>query len=832
MVGVPSFAEVAIVFVQFVAGLSGGQMPIGIPPQPEMPVMSQVAPEECVAYMSFAGTATPDANATNQTERFMAEPQVQAFVKSIDKTIQQAINKKNDDPQNATAAYALVKQVITSPWCVFIKEVQINPPKPGSPRPPQRPLTINAGAMLCLGDAKEKAAFEKNLQTILKEAGILEKTTTVTIDGNPYHRLPLPQGTPLTWGIVPWAGGKYMLLIGVGDGAIEGILQRAKTPAPAWLTKMKKDLPIQRRATVTYVNLEAIKKSVLPLAAKENHMPVERIEMILDSFGLGNLKSLQSSTGLDETGMVELTRLETKGPLQGLAAAVVGSSLTAEDLAMVPADANVVGAIKLDSKKLYTAIRTAVGNIEPRAGMELEMQARHLARATGSDNFEELLGSFGETWVIYNSPSEGGPLLTGLTLSVEVTDTFPKTQAALENLMMGIGKNKPRAPKLAKKQYKGTEVCYLKIQERLFPFVPTWCVKDGHLFVSLTPQNICAIIDRDPTAFRSIATAPEVTKALAQKPAPTALMYGDPKPAVQVIYPVLPYVANTLTSGLRRYEDIDIDSFDMPGLSTVLPYAKPTIRTLRRTDSGIECESHSTLPGLAASSSTLPMAAVALAPATVSARTAAHRTRSMNHMKMIMLAMHNYASARKHFPTAYTVDKDGKPLLSWRVYILPYIEQVNLYEQFHLDEPWDSPHNKKLIPMMPDCLRSPMSKAGPGKTTYLTIRTDKSIFPGKEKVSIRNITDGTSHTIAVVEANDENAVIWTKPDDYVPDEKNPTKGLEGVYKNIFLAAFADGSVHSLPMGDKTTFKALTTRNGGEAVNVYKYEQRRRPASRF
>src|SRR5438309_10601168 len=79
----------------------------------------------------------------------------------------------------------------------------------------------------------------------------------------------------------------------------------------------------------------------------------------------------------------------------------------------------------------------------------------------------------------------------------------------------------------------------------------------------------------------------------------------------------------------------------------------------------------------------------------------AQRMRSANSLKQILLAFHNFHDASGKFPTAASYSKDGKPLLSWRVQILPFIEQTNLYNEFHVDEPWDSEHNKKLIPRMP-----------------------------------------------------------------------------------------------------------------------------------
>src|SRR5262245_822885 len=106
-------------------------------------------------------------------------------------------------------------------------------------------------------------------------------------------------------------------------------------------------------------------------------------------------------------------------------------------------------------------------------------------------------------------------------------------------------------------------------------------------------------------------------------------------------------------------------------------------------------------------------------PAVAKARIAGNSSRSANNLKQIMLAFHNYHDLYNGMPSAAICDKNGKPLLSWRVAILPLIEQDNLYKQFKLDEPWDSEHNKKLIPMMPKIYAVPnVSKPGDTDTYY------------------------------------------------------------------------------------------------------------------
>jgi hypothetical protein len=209
-----------------------------------------------------------------------------------------------------------------------------------------------------------------------------------------------------------------------------------------------------------------------------------------------------------------------------------------------------------------------------------------------------------------------------------------------------------------------------------------------------------------------------------------------------------------------------------------------------------------------------------VSPLIVRVREAATRMQSSNNLKQIALAMHNYHSTYNKFPPAFSVDKDDKPLLSWRVHILPYIEQEGLYKEFHLDEPWDSEHNKKLIPRMPRIYQS--SKKLPevlGVTTYLTPRAKETAFPGKDAIAIKDISDGTSNTILLVDVDDDHAVIWTEPDDLKIDPKKPHTGLGNRNGEGFLIAFADGSVHFLKKDISVkNLWAMFTIAGGEVVS--------------
>ena len=215
-----------------------------------------------------------------------------------------------------------------------------------------------------------------------------------------------------------------------------------------------------------------------------------------------------------------------------------------------------------------------------------------------------------------------------------------------------------------------------------------------------------------------------------------------------------------------------------------------------------------------------PVLIALLLPAVQKTREAASRTQVMNHFRQIGIAMHSYADANRHFPTPASADKNGKALLSWRVAVLPYLEQNELYRKFKLDEPWDSEHNKKLIPLMPKLFENPSAPAEPGMTRFQVVVGGKKgasalFLDPLEKVRFVQITDGTSNTIMVVE--NEKAVPWTKPEDAALDANG---GPPRLFRHPagFMVLFADGSVRVLPATVRPeTLKALVTRDAGDAV---------------
>jgi hypothetical protein len=214
-----------------------------------------------------------------------------------------------------------------------------------------------------------------------------------------------------------------------------------------------------------------------------------------------------------------------------------------------------------------------------------------------------------------------------------------------------------------------------------------------------------------------------------------------------------------------------------------------------------------------------------LVPALGKARESAARSERVNNLKYLALAMFNYHDAKGSFPPAAIYDAHGKPLLSWRVALLPYLEHQGemqaLYQEFHLDEPWDSEHNRPLIAKMPKVFATSGALASGGRTTLVVPMGEETAFHGAEGTKLADIKDGGSKTILIVEAVPERAVVWTKPEDWEIDLKNPLRGVKqdgGAAGGVFAAAFCDGHVQVLSDDiDPKTLAGLLTIAGGENV---------------
>jgi type II secretory pathway pseudopilin PulG len=197
------------------------------------------------------------------------------------------------------------------------------------------------------------------------------------------------------------------------------------------------------------------------------------------------------------------------------------------------------------------------------------------------------------------------------------------------------------------------------------------------------------------------------------------------------------------------------------------------------------------------------LVAVLLPARRTGVREAARRMQCSNHLKQIGRALQNYHDDYRSFPPAYFADAEGKPIHSWRVLILPYMEQKSLYDKYSFSEPWDGPNNSKLHSEVLQVYGCPSRTGRPrSETSYVAVRGTQTAWPNEKAITYDGITDGTSNTILVVEMVN-SGIHWMEPRDLdfsqMPMTVNPEHGpgMSSPHPNVALAVFADGHTAAL-----------------------------------
>ncbi|HZL90296.1 MAG TPA: DUF1559 domain-containing protein [Pirellulaceae bacterium] len=805
--------------------VGGVGIPLGMPPEKEDPNLAFVAPEKCLLYATWSGMAKPDASSKNHTEQLLAEPELARFAKALEESLVKVTAQfgQSEDPRLKKAAEMVPlwsRSILTRPTAIFVTKLA---PKDNS-------VDVEAG-LIVKADA-DAAKMAQLLAVLLAagEPGEASPLKDVTIGGRKFHQLPPdPQAlpVPMTFG----ADAQYFYL-SLGEGVIDKMQARlAAKKTPAWLTKVRENLPVERRASLSFVDVKTIRETLLPLAGPQ-------AEPIVAALGLNQIQTLEAVTGLDGEGIVSKSLVSIDGQSRGLLTLLEGPGIKAANLKHIPSDAMFATSVSIDAAKTFDTIDGLVRELGgPFAARQWEESLRGLEDASGIRLKEELLSAVGPTWTISMSAADGW--FTGAVATVDVKDKA-KLVAAQEKI---IALAKQQAGEFGgqvevkKSTENGQEVHYVSVAGGFMPFQPAWCITDKQLVVSFFPQTVRAILSRGP-AEKSLADLPEVAAALAGEGNVVAVTYYDAQRWFESSYPyvqmLLPMMQAGMSEGFRELGSGGpppqiFDAAMLPSARSIHRHLRPGVTVVRRTPRGLESTTRQTLP-TANVGATAPVAVALLLPAVQAARESARRMQSQNNLRQIGIAVHNHHDVWRALPASHSLTKDGKPGLSWRVHILPYVEQQPLYDQFHLDEPWDSEHNKALIAKMPDVYKSPTSRAGEGKTVYLGVKGKNAAFvppadsdKGKTNppgISLAAVVDGTSNTIMVVEAGDEKAAVWTKPDDFEPDDKDPLKGLVNPGGRGFNAAFCDGAVRLITKAvDAKTLKRLFQRNDGEPVEI-------------
>jgi hypothetical protein len=370
---------------------------------------------------------------------------------------------------------------------------------------------------------------------------------------------------------------------------------------PDWWSKIREQLPVERRSIVTYVNLRLIKGILSPPVAGKK----AEIDAVFETLGLSNASALIEVWGLEGEDFANKTLLVLDGKPRGLLRLVSDNPLQPDDLAVIPRDAAFAAAFRLDAQQALDIVLSSVEQIRPEFRKEATAAIDKFEHAVGIDLRHGMLNFMGDTWCVYNSPSENGLVFTGLTAVTPLRDSAG--MIAPYGRLMAVAKQWASAKKAGPSQSDADPADFSSPRLEQFSFAgsevyclncgvvaPAWCMTKGEMVFSLSPQNIKAYLTRGG-GHESISRLPPVAQLVSGDSRPALMAYGDSPRVFELLYPWLMMYGPAITAGLRT-SNPEADLSLMPSGAAISRHLGPSVAVLRRTEHGIEFVSRGTIP--------------------------------------------------------------------------------------------------------------------------------------------------------------------------------------------------------------------------------------------
>lgn len=771
----------------------------------QSPLRYRAAPESCLLFSSWEGFGSLDPN-RSESEKWLNQKEMILFGQKVEKAIFQAIDfhlskEKMDSglpKMAATAGGHLLVSFVKKPGSFYIEEFQ-----------PDKKIPARFGAHIDLGDRFElmNGLLKGIAKELAKEPGV--RVSSASAGGQSFYKLELDQfPIPMYWNL-----SEGHLHVVSDPKVLEAWNERSRTPVPSWLRSIQKDFPNGHINSISFVNFQKLLRDT-------QHRIPEDVKAGAKKLGLDQLKDLVITTALNKEGTIVEGRLGFQSPDVPMIGFLPKVGWKEDELARVRKSQHLVAGAKVDFRKLMDFINLA-SEVSGQSNVMKDMFED--ASRQGFD-LESLGESIGPGILIHGNLSLI-PMMS-VAISVDINDP-EKFQVQYDKVLNDIQKaaevsdDLPEAsrPEIVKRNGYTMASIVSPGGGRLY-----FSQNGERLAISGSSRLVAKVLKNKP-AKEKITDLTFMKNVFGNKfkkrGSPFAITSFDSVPGVKTALPGL----QVLMPLDQPIPGTDIALRDIPSADTIVNGWKPTVSAFYRTEKGLEFTSQMTAPTFSPGVTVGFMTGLLL-PAVQQARDAARRVASMNNVKQQLLALHMYHDTYRTFPTQYSLGKDGKPLLSWRVHILQFTDFA-LYEKFRLNEPWDSQHNKELIAEMPDYYADPRFATEDGKTVYLGVtgKAGSFVVPSKESKNrgnrLRDFVDGTSNTVSIVQVDPEHAVIWTAPEDFNYSRKGEKEKLQWGRYSTKIVGLADGSTRSFNHKlSWETFKKMFTIDGRDIFEFY------------
>ena len=729
-------------------------------------------------------------------------------------------------------------------------------PGPGGPPIPFGTIVFHKGANL-----------EEPLSAFVKQAAEGEiEFATKTVEGRKVTSGMVP-GAPIELGWWKEAG---HLVVAIGADAVNKSIAVAdgKTPNltanPLW--KKYTDGAEFEVTTVSWLDLGSIRKQFgeMPIPIPDPDVDILTANKVLQKLGLDGLGAIAARSGYKGRAMWSETTVESPGEKKGLLAFADQKPITLNDLPPLPFATNGFFACSVDwSKAFDTTVQIAkdVASLgPPDAAAQVEGVLAFLPQMLQFDPKEELLDSLGNVVCIYGDPRQTYlGIGAGLAISVKDADQLRKTLDVVAGTLVETIAD-PNALSIRGTNKHGRKIVTFEIGGGFMN--PAYAVDDEWLVIGLMPQSVEAFLLRldnkrqgNHIGLANWKPTRSYQQAFDELPKEfVSISVMDPRKSYRALLGAAPWLMGFVQGGMRQSGmfgpnvELPFSVADLPPAEAVARPLFPNVSMTTVDEDGIHCQSRQSLPSfpmVGHNAAVAPILVALLLPAVQQARTAARRSQSKNNLKQIALAMHNYHDSHNTFPPGTHPNADLKPekRLSWFANLLPFIEEGNLHQQLDFKKGWEDDANLDAIQTDITTLIHPgiaphkapnfgathyVGIAGVGADTLtLEVHNKKTgVFGYNRATRIRDIRDGTSNTLMVMEVN-KNHGRWgaggagtlrafvKKP--YI----NGPDGFGGGTRDGANAALCDGSVRFLSSNiSPEVIEALATVSGGEIVGEF------------
>lgn len=565
-----SYFEFLAFLMYSLSSLFGLPLPVAVPPLPDEPALTRVVPADALGFLCWNGTAAADPKSPNLTERLAAEPEVRAMIAQLRTAMIGATTR--GDALVVTQVVTTVLHALTRPGCIFVRDGGNG----------ARPL-VEAGIVVKLEEAGQGAQnLLGELAKVLRGnlSGATRPHQDRTVDGVLFHSM----GSDVDHAFLGWAeiDGWLALVLVLGNEIPEQLVAGLRKNAPgidanAVYTQLLPDVQVARPSTKAFLDLKKLRATML-----QYEVPEESLDNAMAVLGLAGALAVASQSGLEGTGFSQRVRLLAPAG-NGLLGAIGTGPLNQDDLSHIPLDAQLALAARFDARKLEAALvqlPALLGGANA-ASYEREFVEAFPRHMGGLRWREDLLDHLGNQLTLWNAPSQGGLLFTGLTALLPLRDAAA-FGASFGKLMEIVQENVPDKAKgrtnegrlrrhagfLEQFRHGDATVHWLDVLDDDLFVAPAWTVAGQHLVGSLMPQALRSTLDAmPPNPDQSLAKLPQLNK----RGDATAMFYWHAKDLVALGYPLLLSAMKSNDSDWQR-EGFDFDVADLPQPRALLPH--------------------------------------------------------------------------------------------------------------------------------------------------------------------------------------------------------------------------------------------------------------------